>query len=147
MPISRGWAQNPYIENLLQATKLHQGIKLNGVNQPLLPIVNNVIKRFGSERVRLERTDTIPNVMASGYLLEQAIYNVVDNALRYSPSERQVILRVAVETSLVHLDVIDEGPGIARAQKEAVFDLFFSTRTGDTGHGGSGIGLTVSRGT
>ncbi|MCG8496654.1 MAG: DUF4118 domain-containing protein [Enterobacterales bacterium] len=135
-----------YIENLLQATKLHQGIKLNGVSQPLLPIVNNVIKRFGSERVRLERTDTIPNVMASGYLLEQAIYNVVDNALKYSPSERQVILRVAVETSLVHLDVIDEGPGIARAQKEAVFDLFFSTRTGDTGHGGSGIGLTVSRG-
>lgn len=135
-----------YIENLLQATKLHQGIKLNGVSQPLLPIVNNVIKRFESDRIKVSFTDKIPNVTASGYLLEQAIYNVVDNALRYSPVELPVIIRIAVDGSLVHLYVIDEGQGIARAQKEAVFDLFFSTRTGDTGHGGSGIGLTVSRG-
>tara|TARA_X000001388_G_scaffold33314_1_gene23439 strand:+ start:4236 stop:5261 length:1026 start_codon:yes stop_codon:yes gene_type:complete len=135
-----------YIENLLQATKLHQGIKLNGVSQPLLPIVNNVIKRLDSDRIRVSREGKIPNVTASGYLLEQAIYNVVDNALRYSPGERQVILRIAVEGNLVHLYVIDDGPGIARAQKEAVFDLFFSTRTGDAGYGGSGIGLAVSRG-
>ncbi|MEG3766217.1 sensor histidine kinase [Alteromonas sp. 14N.309.X.WAT.G.H12] len=135
-----------YIENLLQATKLHQGIKLNSVNQALLPLVNNVIKRFENERITIEQADMIPNITASGYLLEQAIYNVVDNALRYSPSECSVMLRFAVEDSLVHLDVVDEGPGIGGDQKEAVFALFFSTRTGDSGYGGSGIGLTVAKG-
>ena len=135
-----------YIENLLQATKLYQGIELNSVTQSLLAIVNNVIKRFENERISIERTGIIPNVTASGYLLEQAIYNVVDNALKYSPSSCRVVLRFAVEGNLVHLDVVDVGPGIAPEQKEAVFDLFFSTRTGDSGYGGSGIGLTVARG-
>lgn len=135
-----------YIENLLQATKLHKGIKLNSVDQPLLPILNNVIKRFESERVTLERADMIPNVKASGYLLEQAIYNVVDNALKYSSSNCPVVIRFAAEGGVVNVDVADEGPGIAQEQKEAVFELFFSTRTRDSGYGGSGIGLTVARG-
>jgi K+-sensing histidine kinase KdpD len=135
-----------YIENLLQATRLHQGIKLNGVNQALFPIINNVVSRFDSDRIQMISTGISPQIFASAYLLEQAIYNVIDNALKYSPSTFPVTLSCTTEINTVHLDVSDNGPGITQKNKDAVFDLFFSTRKGDAGHGGSGVGLTVAKG-
>lgn len=135
-----------YIENLLQATKLHQGIKLNMIGQDLFPIVDNVIKRLETDRIKVASSGIELNVVASTYLLEQAIYNVIDNALKYSPAHSPVTINVSTSNDLVCLDVSDEGPGIAPKDKESVFDLFFSTRKGDSGHGGSGIGLTVAKG-
>jgi K+-sensing histidine kinase KdpD len=136
-----------YIENLLQATKLHQGIKLNGIKQELFPIINNVVSRFDSDRIQVIFTGISPKIFASAYLLEQAIYNVIDNALKYSPSIYPVKISYSTEdNSTVHLDVSDKGPGIANKNKDAVFDLFFSTRKGDAGQGGSGMGLTVAKG-
>lgn len=135
-----------YIENLLQATKLHQGIKLNSVAQDLFPIVDNVVKRFETDRIKITSSGIVPNVVASAYLLEQAIYNVIDNALKYSPAHCPITITVSTSHYLVNLDISDEGPGIAQKDKESVFDLFFSTRKGDSGHGGSGVGLTVAKG-
>lgn len=135
-----------YIENLLQATKLHQGISLNSVQQDLLPIVNNVINRFDKARIRLIIRNALPNVTVSSYLLEQAIYNVVDNALKYSPNDTPVLIICEASDNVINLDIVDEGPGIASKHYKSVFDLFFSTRNGDTGEGGSGVGLTVTKG-
>ncbi len=135
-----------YIENLLQATKLQQGIKLNAVYLDVSNIVNKVVTRFTSNRLKIVQTDDLPMVYASAYLLEQAIYNVVDNALKYSPKETTVTITCLARDNTVVIDILDLGPGINGKDKNAVFDLFFSTRQGDSGEGGTGIGLTVAKG-
>jgi len=135
-----------YIENLLQATKLHQGIKLNGTSQELFPIIKNAVNRFETDRIQIVSTSLSPRVFTSAYLLEQAIYNVIDNALKYSPSQLPIKICCSSDDSMVHLDVSDQGPGIEQKHQDTVFDLFFSTRKGDSGHGGSGVGLTVAKG-
>lgn len=135
-----------YIENLLQATKLkQQGYSLNTLAQPIWPLLENVAKRSKSERVHLVRSTQLNTVTAHGELLEQAIFNLVENALFYSPKDKPVVIEAETTASATKLRVKDYGSGIPLAHREQVFELFYSSRTGDQGVGGSGIGLTVSK--
>lgn len=135
-----------YIENLLQATKLQQGIKLNGIQQSITPIISRIVDRFNTERIDVIQCNEPQLVYASTYLLEQAIYNVIDNALKYSPPDSPVTIKYGADATTLTIDIFDEGPGINPDHRNMVFALFFSSRKGDAGHGGSGVGLTVSKG-
>lgn len=135
-----------YIENLLQAVKLQHGIKLNFIEQSVIPIIKSAVERFNTDRINLELCHDYVNVNVSYTLLEQSIYNVIDNALKYSPSDSIVSVKVSSDSHSLYIDVIDEGSGIAPEYKDKIFQLFFSSRKGDTGQGGSGIGLTVTKG-
>ncbi|MGH3331364.1 MAG: HAMP domain-containing sensor histidine kinase [Nocardioidaceae bacterium] len=76
--------------------------------------------------------------------LHQLVANLLDNAGRHSPSGGTVTLRAAVDDGQVLLDVVDEGPGIAPADRSAVFQRF-TTGAAATGDGGTGLGLAISR--
>lgn len=75
--------------------------------------------------------------------LRQVVVNLVDNAVRHSPPGGKVaVLARAATPSGLRLEVRDEGPGIARAERERVFQRF--TR-GATSAGGTGLGLAIAR--
>jgi two-component system, OmpR family, sensor histidine kinase SenX3 len=87
-------------------------------------------------------------VMGDSRQLVTALDNLVDNAVRYGPAGS----RVAVSTHLVdgiggrvaEVSVTDEGPGIAEAERERIFERFYrvdSARSRDTG--GTGLGLSI----
>jgi len=71
------------------------------------------------------------------------VRNLVDNALRYTPSGGTVTARVVPDPfgQVVVLQVEDSGPGIAEAERELVFRPFY--RTLDTQTDGSGLGLAI----
>ena len=74
--------------------------------------------------------------------LHQLLANLLDNAARHSPSDGEVRLSAERLGDDVHLAVADEGPGIAAADRSAVFERF----TTSAGHSsGTGLGLTISR--
>lgn len=74
--------------------------------------------------------------------LHQLLANLLDNAARHSPSGGEVRLSAERLGDDVHLTVADEGPGIAAADRSAVFERF----TTSAGHSsGTGLGLTISR--
>ena len=136
-----------YIENLLHVTKLQNNkIKLAPTFQQVWPILHRVKERLNTNRVQIEKTANIPDIHVQDTFLEQAIYNLVDNALKYSPENTPVTIKVLSDTHSVHIQVSDNGPGIPDDLKEKVFDVFYSNRTGDAGEGGTGLGLTVARG-
>jgi two-component system sensor histidine kinase KdpD len=91
--------------------------------------------------VDIELTDTTPPVLADAALLERALANVVDNAVRYSPPGRPVRVEAAAVGGHVEVRVIDRGPGIPLADRERVFQPF--QRLGDH-HGGIGVGLGLA---
>ena len=79
-------------------------------------------------------------------ILREAITNVVDNAIKYSPKGATIDIRVAGEGPQAVLTVADSGPGIAPEHRERIFDRFFRTdeaRSRDLG--GAGLGLAIAR--
>lgn len=136
-----------YIENLLQATKLKFGQQtLLKTQEDLASLVGDVIARFDSPRVSIEVQPPLTPVSVQKSLLEQAIYNVVDNALRFSPADAGVQITLASDNDVSRIIISDHGPGIDENEAQKVFELFYSSRIGDAGQGGSGIGLTVAKG-
>jgi len=83
--------------------------------------------------------------------LRTLLSNLIDNAVRYTPSSGRVDITVQVEGDRVTLAVRDNGPGIAPAERARVFDRFYRGQpvavTGDTAQGtsarGSGLGLAI----
>ena len=136
-----------YIENLLQATRLHHGqVNLSPQRQSIWPVIESVRHRLGSDRISIEKATTLPEVCVQQSLMEQALFNIAENALRFSPKDQKIVICCTTDQDNLTIRVSDQGPGIPEDQQAQVFDLFFSTRKGDIGNGGSGIGLTVAKG-
>ena len=95
--------------------------------------------------VNVSTSGPVP-VDADCLILREAVTNVIDNAIKYSPrgSTIDVVVRAADDTA--SLTVADEGPGIAPQHRERIFDRFF--RVDDSrsrAEGGSGLGLAIAK--
>lgn len=137
-----------YIENLLQATRLKQGtseIKL--FEYEIGALLGRVIKRFQPhQQIAFQLPDTELFIAMQTALLEQAFYNIVDNAFQFAGNDKPVAVRVTSETDKAVIDIVDQGPGVKKADRELIFDVFYSSRQRDSGAGGTGLGLPVSKG-
>lgn len=89
-----------------------------------------------------EGPDVPVSVVGSEFLLREALNNLLDNALKYTPSGGQVTLRVSQDAE-AQIQVEDSGPGIPEAHRERVFERFY--RGSHTDVEGSGLGLSIVR--
>src|SRR5467141_4083318 len=80
-------------------------------------------------------------------ILRQAIVNLLDNAIKYSPPGGRILVRVkSGGDKQVLLEVIDQGPGIPSEHQPYVFDRFFRVDQARTREwGGTGLGLAITR--
>lgn len=86
---------------------------------------------------------TLPRVLGSADSLRILIGNLLDNALRYTPAGGRVDVTVSHADGAVLLQVLDDGPGIAPADRERVLDRFY--RAAGQAEWGSGLGLSIVR--
>lgn len=86
-----------------------------------------------------ENHSVMINGNASG--LSELVANLLDNAIRYTPSGGRIVVRVQNEATSVILSVIDTGPGIAIAEREKIFERFY--RIPGTAGDGNGLGLAI----
>lgn len=77
--------------------------------------------------------------------LEQALQNLVANALRFTPDEGQISLTTRRVKEAVHIIVKDTGPGIPAPQLPLIFDRFYKVDAARRQAGGSGLGLSIVR--
>lgn len=87
------------------------------------------------------RTDSEINVTADIYKVERICYNLLANAMKYTPSGGSVTLSACVEGDSVRINVADTGVGIPREQVKNVFERFY--QAGNAVSGGTGIGLAI----
>jgi signal transduction histidine kinase len=85
-----------------------------------------------------------PLVPADRLVLRQALINLVDNAIKFSPVAAQIRIRIADGSDRATIDVIDSGPGISAEARERIFDRFY--RDVEGGPGGTGLGLSLAKG-
>ncbi|MFI8105184.1 ATP-binding protein [Streptomyces sp. NPDC086023] len=95
--------------------------------------------------VELDIPETLPMVAVDPGLLERAVANVVENAVKYSPAGTPVQVKASALGGRVEVRVVDRGPGVPDEAKNRIFAPF--QRYGDAPRGaGVGLGLAVARG-
>ncbi len=83
-----------------------------------------------------------PEVSADPTLLFEAVSNVVDNALKFTPSGGKVTVRLSVREDGPRIEVADNGPGVPEDEREAILQRFYRAKRSRT-EPGSGLGLSI----
>ncbi len=135
------------VANLLDISRLEAG---TAVSQRELVAVDELVSQAltelrGEERIRVELPPDPPVVEVDPVQLERVLVNLLENALRLSPAEADVVIRVFSAGDEVVLRVIDEGPGIAASELDRIFEPFQQSTNGDARRG-TGLGLAIARG-
>ena len=137
-----------YIQNLLDMTRLgHQGLSLSrdwiGVEE-LIGSATQRLKRYQPKvNINVEMTDDLPQLHVHPALIEQAIFNVLENAAKFSPDDVPIEVKVYQAHQFLQIDIMDQGIGIPEDEREQIFDMFYTMQRGDRGKTGTGLGLTI----
>ena len=142
---------NRFIANLLDMTRLESGaIVPNAARHDLGEIVGSALRRAGKilarHRVELELAAGLPMLDVDAVLFEQVLFNILDNAAKYSPAGTTIRIRSWRDNGSACLQILDEGDGIPAAELERIFDKFYRVQKGDQVRAGTGLGLAISRG-
>jgi signal transduction histidine kinase len=88
--------------------------------------------------------ENLPAVNIDAVAIEQALLNLLDNAVKYSPANKTVRLTAIAEGRNIKVSIADNGIGIATKDRSRIFDKFYRSETGEAMNiTGSGIGLTL----
>jgi heavy metal sensor kinase len=87
-----------------------------------------------------------PRWMGDPVVLRQALLNLVDNAIKYTPEGGRISIRVAQSGAGATIDVIDTGPGIPSELQRRIFDRFYRVEESRSREkGGTGLGLSIAK--
>jgi two-component system sensor histidine kinase KdpD len=140
-----------FITNLLDMTRLESGAiapnrQFIDVSDVVATALNRAVRILSGRHVVLDIASDLPMLRLDPVLLEQVIFNLVDNAAKYATGNSDIRIRCWREDSLVRISVIDEGAGIPAADVEHIFDKFYRVHATDRKTAGTGLGLAVCRG-
>jgi two-component system sensor histidine kinase KdpD len=141
---------NRLVANLLDMTRLESGAvavkrEWHSLEELVGAALARLEPRLAGRAIALHVPQDLPLVAIDGVLVEQALFNLVDNALKYSPPGASIEITAALSPRAVRLEVADCGPGIPPGQEAIVFEKFTrSPRPGDPG--GIGLGLAIVKG-
>lgn len=139
---------NRLVGNILSLAKARAGgLALHRELVPIEDIVESVLRRLeprvGPAQIVTRIRDDVPAIWVDALQLDQAITNVVENALRFAPPGTSVTVTVVPWHGGIEIRIADRGPGIPAEDREHVFEAF--VRRGDRSPGGSGLGLAIAR--
>jgi heavy metal sensor kinase len=103
-----------------------------------------VLAEEKSQQVVVEAHGT-PRGLGDRLMLRQALINLVDNAIKFSPAGTAIVIRVVESAAHAVVDVVDRGPGIPAAAREHIFDRFFRASSAPADVAGTGLGLSIAR--
>ncbi len=95
------------------------------------------------QKVETVLSDDLPMVRGDPYRLRQMIANLLENAIKYTPANGEIVVAAVVEGDQVILRVSDSGPGIPAADQPYIFDKFFRASNVPDDTGGTGLGLSI----
>lgn len=147
--ITSAHRMNAMIRDLVDSARLEAGqFKLNRVPMDLPIFLAGLEGRLAAvvetKRVRRELPENLPKVLADPNCLERILTNLLINALKYSPSEADVVVRAKLRGAEVVASVVDLGVGIAPEEVPLIFERFY--RSGGTlSTEGLGLGLYITK--
>ncbi|MDD4159928.1 MAG: DUF4118 domain-containing protein [Synergistaceae bacterium] len=137
------------VENILSLTRLRDG-KLAIAKQPeaaeevIGGAVNLMIKRYPKYEIKVRVPEELLIVPMDAKLIEQVLVNLLDNAIKHSPSDSEICVSAVKEENNAVFTVLDSGNGISVSDLPNIFKMFYTARPeeGDSQRG-IGLGLTI----
>lgn len=151
--IRNAWSEaeklNRLVGNLLNMSRLESGalnLQLEPVDvQDLIGATLEQMKSRLTRPVNIELPDDLPLVEADFVLVEQAMMNLMENAIKYSPEGAPIDIFVHLSEEYLFIDIQDHGPGIPTRDIPHVFEKFYRVRQLPN-PGGVGLGLAIAKG-
>jgi signal transduction histidine kinase len=141
------------VDELFELSVIHSGaLRLQLERVSLGDLVSDAISAATvaarARRVRLEGqlNGSAPDVDLSPTELARVLRNLIDNAIRHTPSDGAVWVEAGMQDERAYVSVADQCGGIPGADLERVFDLAFRGESARTPGGGAGLGLAIARG-
>jgi two-component system sensor histidine kinase KdpD len=135
-----------FVENLLDLSRLQAGA---ADAAPELwtadELVSRAVEELGSARVQVTGRNDLPAARVDALQIQRALVNLLENALRFSPPEEPVHVRITATRRELLIRVTDRGPGVPEAERERIFEPFHRVAGGPP-QPGAGLGLAIARG-
>lgn len=144
------WLLN-LVENLLSITRFDRNeITLKKESESVSDVISEALSHLGRKKddfiVKTKIEDETLCAKMDGKLISQVIFNLVDNAMKYSPCNTTVTVGAKTVTDYIEISVEDEGNGIKDEDKEKIFDMFYTVNNSITdGRRGLGLGLALCK--
>ncbi len=139
---------NRLVSNLLHATRLSAGtVKLVRHWSSFDEILGAALARLDGwgRQVQVKIPPDLPALEVDVALMEQALYNLIENARKHTPEGTSVQVRAWEEGNVLAVEIADRGPGLPVGEEERIFEKFRSLGRGRVAPG-AGLGLAIVRG-
>ena len=142
---------NALVEDVLSLARLESpGAELDLSEVDLADLLHSIMrdweKRFAAKQLKshLNFPGNLPLLQADENRLQEVIYNLLDNAVKYSKPGGTVFLRAELENDRVRISVADQGVGIPEADLPRIFERFYrADKARSRELGGTGLGLSI----
>ncbi len=141
---------NRLVGNLLDITRLEAGaMQLHREACDVQELIGSALEQIGpvlnDRQVNIDIPDKLPLVYLDFVLISRVIVNMIDNALKYSPTEKSIDIQVRFTQQEMEISIADRGEGIPPDDLERVFDKFYRVQRPDN-ISGTGLGLSICKG-
>jgi two-component system phosphate regulon sensor histidine kinase PhoR len=139
------------IKDLLNLSRIEShsfDLKAENFNEVLNKVINLLRKNAENKNIdfQVEIPENLPNVYMVREQIKQVLINLIDNAIKYTPSGGKIKIKVEKEGDKVYFSVKDNGMGIPQADQERIFERFYRVdKARSRALGGTGIGLSIVR--
>jgi len=138
------------VNNLLDLGRIEVGVGLRLETVPLEDVLERATGSLSNNAAQknitfsVEKPDHLPIIEADPALLQQAMYNLAENAIKYTPEDGKVTVRLQVRADYFFYEVRDTGIGIALADQPHLFEKFYrGSQREARKEKGSGLGLAI----
>lgn len=144
------WLLN-LVENLLSITRFDKGeIRISKESESISDVIEETLSHLGRKKENFNIVPIIDdeNLYAKmdARLISQVIFNLVDNAMKYSPQKSTITIKAKANGRDIEVSVCDEGAGIPEKEKNNIFDMFYTVKnTVADGRRGLGLGLALCK--
>lgn len=139
---------NGFIEGMVELARIEAGTRSQGGSTAdAAETINAAVRRAETitrhHHIKVRAEADLPLIAADAHSIAEVIYNVIENAVKYSPPDTEITIAAAEHGNRVILSVNDQGRGVPEDLREKVFDKFVR---GSSEPGGLGLGLAIARG-
>jgi len=140
-----------FVGNLLAMTRLDAGVVVpKRESVEVGDLVSTALRRamplLHDRVVSSTVPPGLPPLMLDFVLAEQTLFNILDNAAKYSPAGSRIEVEARPAGDMIEIAVRDEGPGIAPEALDRLFEKFYRADDGDRRRAGTGLGLAIAKG-
>ena len=140
-----------FVVNLLDITRVESGtLEVRNEATDIGEVIGAAARRarqiLGDHRLLLRIAPDLPLLDLDGVILEQTLFNLLDNAAKYSPPLSTITIEARRAGTQIVIRVLDEGPGIPPPDVQRIFEKFYRSAAGGKQRAGTGLGLAICRG-